>query len=509
MLISVFPSLSPLVLCCSVVLAVGIACLIRHHLLHRRDDEIFYTTTGKLSRQLGSFEEYFLASVSGSNIGYLNTVLLLESRIKLDVGHLKTALLMLSERFPLLRMRVTVDHLNQPYFEEMEDPQSLEFQIRMDVDSENWMSAFDEHINCAPFHTEKGPLWRVTLLRETTARKGEGILYKNSLLFTFHHIICDARSVFEFKNKLLQFLGALYNGKAMKVETLAFRPTLERMTLNLTEPNILERLHIPLFVWFSKLSAMIRKPKMANLYLLKFPPNVRDSLAQTTHAIPRCLTKEQTMALVSCCKANGCTVHGAITAATHLAMKQIIDLEQTERKLPLLFDSNYTVDIRKQCKPQVGREEFGLYASSDTLQLEVAGTEEFWDFSRTCTEKIHLKINSGEHMNVLKFIQCANVQSIWELFCTETRYGQRKELFNLTNLGVLSIDQEMKSPHRFAGAYLALQSAKLPSVTGHEIFTVNDHLYWTVEYCPEISTRSQAENFVDLSLGILMDACIS
>ena len=135
MLISVFPSLSPLVLCCSVVLAVGIACLIRHHLLHRRDDEIFYTTTGKLSRRLGSFEEYFLASASGSNIGYLNTVLLLESRIKLDVGHLKTALLMLSERFPLLRMRVTVDHLNQPYFEEMEDPQSLEFQIRMDVDS--------------------------------------------------------------------------------------------------------------------------------------------------------------------------------------------------------------------------------------------------------------------------------------------------------------------------------------------------------------------------------------
>ena len=41
------------------------------------------------------------------------------------------------------------------------------------------------------------------------------------------------------------------------------------------------------------------------------------------------------------------------------------------------------------------------------------------------------------------------------------------------------------------------------------INTVNDHLYWTVEYCPEISTRSQAENFVDVSLGILMDACIS
>ena len=57
---------------------------------------------------------------------------------------------MLSERFALLRMRITVDNVFQQCFEEMEDPQSLEFQTRMDIDSENWMSAFNEHINCAP-----------------------------------------------------------------------------------------------------------------------------------------------------------------------------------------------------------------------------------------------------------------------------------------------------------------------------------------------------------------------
>lgn len=509
MLISLFPSISPLVICCSVVLAVGIACLLRHVLMRQNEDEISHAGTGKISRRLGSFERYFSIIASGYSTCYLNTVLLLESKVKLDPGHLKTALLMLSERFALLRMRITVDNVFQQCFEEMEDPQSLEFQTRMDIDSENWLSAFNEHINFAPFNTEKGPLWRVTLLRETTESEGEGILYKNALLFTFHHIICDARSVFEFKNKLLQFLGSLYNGKAMKVETLAFRPTLERMTLNLTKPNILERLLIPLLVGCSKLSAMIRKPKMANLYLLKFPPNVRDSLAQTTHAIPRCLTKEQTMALVSCCKANGCTVHGAITAATHLAMKQIIEPEQTEQKPPLLFDSNYTVDIRQQCEPKLGREEFGLYATFDALQIEVKGTEEFWDFSRTCTNKVHRKIDSGEHMNFLKLIQCVNLPSLWNLFCSETKHGQRKELFNLTNLGVLSIDQEGKSPYKFAGAYFAVQSAKFPFITGNEIFTINDQLYWTVEYSPEIITRSRAQDFVDLSLRILMDACIS
>ena len=111
---------------------------------------ISHTGTGKISRRLGSFERYFSIIASGYSTCYLNTVLLLESKVKLDPGHLKTALLMLSERFALLRMRITVDNVFQQCFEEMEDPQSLEFQTRMDIDSENWMSAFNEHINCAP-----------------------------------------------------------------------------------------------------------------------------------------------------------------------------------------------------------------------------------------------------------------------------------------------------------------------------------------------------------------------
>lgn len=112
-------------------------------------------------------------------------------------------------------------------------------------------------------------------------------------------------------------------------------------------------------------------------------------------------------------------------------------------------------------------------------------------------------------MNFLKLIQCVNLPSLWNLFCSETKHGQRKELFNLTNLGVLSIDQEGKSPYKFAGAYFAVQSAKFPFITGNGIFTINDQLYWTVEYSPEIITRSRAQDFVDLSLRILMDACIS
>ena len=133
------------------------------------------------------------------------------------------------------------------------------------------------------------------------------------------------------------------------------------------------------------------------------------------------------------------------------------DPELIHRKTPLLIDSSYSVEIQKEeSKPKIGREEFGLYASFDALQ----GTVNFWDLVRTCTNKVHRRIDSGEHRNVLKLLQCVNIPSMWELKCFETRHGHQKEVFNLTNLGVLPIDQEGKSPYKFSGSYPAVQTAQ-------------------------------------------------
>ena len=90
---------------------------------------------------------------------------------------------------------------------------------------------------------------------------------------------------------------------------------------------------------------------------------------------------------------------------------------------------------------------------------------------------------------------------------TQSSKVSQVEYFRLTNLGALSIDEEGTSPYKFAGSYLAVQTAQLFNIFSHNIFTVNGRLYWTVEYSPEITTRSQAEEFVDLSLRILMGAC--
>ena len=475
------------------------------------DYKICHTRTGKLSRRLGFYERFFLNVASANNTGSAHTVLFLTSEVKLEQEHVKRALVMLLERFPLLRMRV-IHRFSHPYFEEMESPQSLDFRILEDVGAENWQDAFERQINGVPFNTQRGPLWRIALLRETSDMKGLQTQYRNTLLFSFHHAISDGHSIYELKKKLIEFLGLLYNGESTEVKSLPFRPPIECVMQHIT-PGIWERLMISANFTFRKLKVMFGNPQPTNLYLLRFPPPGGNSVAQKMCIIPRVLTKEETLAFIRCSKVNKCTVHGAITAATHLAMSQLLEQHNNDFKFPTLIDSTYPINVRKELhQPQIGREEFGLYASFDSLQIEVIrsyleSAQRFWKFAHSCTREIHRGIDSGKHRNFLKLFQSVNIPSFCALSFHETAHGLYKPLFNLNNLGSLSIDQEGNSPYRLAGSYHAVQSAQIGFVIGNNIFTINDRLYWTVEYSPEITTKTHAEEFLDLSLRILTNAC--
>ena len=508
---------SPVPIFLSSAVVAALVYYIFHSLMHA-EQPICCAATRKLSRRLGFFERYFVTTATDSNIGYINTVLFLNSTVKLDPDHVKKALFMLLQRFPLLRMRVTVDEFKQPCFEEMENPPNLDFRSIDDINSDDWLYAFEKQINGAPFNTVQGPLWRVALLAETCESSGEVNLYRNTLLFTFHHVIADALSVFELKKKLIEYLGVLYKGKAIDVKSLPFRCPVEEAIKNFTRPNVFLRFMIVMLLTIRKLRVkMFSKSKPDNLYLSTFLPPQCPSVARTTYAVPRNLSREQTGAVINCSKRNECTVHGAITAATHLAMAKILQqnsASDSKNQRPLSMNSTYTVNIRKECQPKIESEEFGLYASMDSLAIVVNAfpieeVESFWEFARSCTNKVHDRIDAGKHQEMMKLFQCVDIPSFWAQSCYEVERGLQREIFNLTNLGALSIDDEGKSPYKFAGSYLAVQTAQVRYIFSHNIFTINGCLYWTVEYSPEITTKSQAEEFVDLSLRILMGACAS
>jgi len=457
----------------------------------------------KLSRTLGPAERVLLERERVNHWGTVSSVLLLDSKEELNQDHLMKALSLLPKRFPLLRMRIN-ERGSEACFEEMDSSDTVDFEVLDRITADKWEEGFDEEINSALFNTGTGPLWRVRLLRETLV---DGKL-RNALVFTFLNVICDALSIFELQKKVLEFLNSLHSGEELEIGSLPFKPPLESLMSNLIEPSIVERLLFSSFFTLQRVKLFIVKPK--NLYHSVYPPvaNSDPSIRKKTCLLSRFLSEEETRQLIKSCKANKCTVHGAITASTHLAIARILQEKKRDLKSPVTVDSSYTFSARKECEPKVSSEEFGVYVGGSALSIPIPLSDDkvgFWELARACTREVHAQLDSGKHRNILKLYQCVDSSTYCKISDYEYNEGRRTQILNITNCGALKTDQSEASPYKFAGSYFGLQGDKMGHTFGNNILTVDGKLYWAVEYFPHITTKAQAEDFTDLSLQILKD----
>lgn len=459
------------------------------------------------SRPLGMTERVLLDREKINNWGTVTSVLLLDSHEELNQDQLRKALGLLPKRFPLLRMQINESGA-EPCFEEMENPETVDFRVLDEIMADEWEKGFEEEADGPPFNLETGPLWRVRLLRESF-RKDK---YNNALLFTFQHTICDALSVFQLQQKLVECLAALHNGDEFEVKSLPLRPPLESLLSNRGEPSTGEKVLISSFFALQRAKTFFVKPN--NLYLSVYPPvaNSNPSVKKKTCLLGRSLSEEDTKLLIKNCKANKCTVHGAITASTHQAIARILRVKKHDLQTPVSIDSAYTVSLRKECQPKVETFEFGAYMTASALSISVPlaypdDKDGFWEFARTCTREVHSQLDSGKHLNLLKLYYCAGSKAYCNLHNYEHNEGRRSQVITITNCGALQTSQGGECPFKFAGMYFGLRGERLGHVFGNNILTVDGKLYWAVEYFPHVTTKAQAEDYITSSMQILKDIC--
>ena len=473
-----------------------------------QEDKETIAADGRLTRPLGLTERVLLERERVNHWGTVSSVLLLDSKEELNQDHLRKALSLLPKRFPLLRMRIN-EKGSEACFEEMDSPDAVDFDVLDNITADNWEEGFEREINGALFSTETGPLWRVRLLRETLV---DGKL-RNALVFTFIHVICDALSIFELQKKLLEFLNSLYNNEKFEVESLPFRPAMESLMSNLIEPSIGETLLFSSYFTLQRVKTFFAKPK--NLYLSVYPPVAGSdrSITKKTCLLSRILSEEETTLLIKSCKQNKCTVHGAITASTHLAIARILQRKKHGLEYPVSVESSYTVSLRKYCQPKVNNDEFGAYVCAGALSVPVPllypdDKQGFWEFARACSREVHTQLSSGKHLNVPKLYHCVDISVYCRMSDYEYNGGRRIQVTNITNCGALNTEQSEKSPYKFSGMYFGLRGEKTGHVFGNNILTVDGKLYWAVEYFPHVTTKKQAEDFIDLSLQILKEGLV-
>lgn len=464
----------------------------------------------RLSRRLGKLEQVLFEREKTNNWGTVSSVLLLDSTQQLSLDLLKRALNLLTKRYPLLRMRVKDSADNQGLcFEEMENPEKIDFQVSDTIKASNWTKGLEEELNSYLFDIENGPLWRVKLLGEINK---DGT-FRNALLFTFQHVICDALSIFELQKYLMRILSSLHNGEHFEVECLPLRPPLETFISKVAQPNIFERLLFSTSFMLQKLKVSFFKPK--NSFLSLYPPvaNTEPSVIKKTCLLTQALSQEETERLIQSCKANRCTVHGAITASTHSAIAGIMQRETKDFKNPLSVKSSYSINMRKDCEPTVNSTEFGAFITGSELSIAVpvSNTNDmqgFWNLARQCTREVHSRIKSGKHGNLLKYYQCVDIPTYCKMSNYEHNQGRRSHICNINNYGSHQLPQAENSSFKFAGTYFGVQAAKTGHVFGNNLMTVDNRLYWAVEYFPHVTTKEQAEEFFNLSLSILKQMSI-
>ena len=280
---------------------------------------------------------------------------------------------------------------------------------------------------------------------------------------------------------------------------MPFRPAMESLMSNVTNPSIGERLLFSSYFTLQRVKAFFTKPQ--NLYLSVYPPVTKSdpSVSKKTCLLSGTLSEEETKLLIMSCKENKCTVHGAITASTHLAIARILQQKKHDKKhhleSPVSVESSYTVGLRKYCQSKVNNDEFGVYVCFSALSVPVPllypdDKHGFWEFARACSREVHTQLSSGKHLAVPKMYHCYDIPAYCRMSDHEYNEGRKTHIMTITNCGALKTEHCEDSPYKFGGMYFGLRGEKMGHVFGNNILTVDGKLYWAVEYFPHVTTKT-------------------
>ncbi|MEU7768633.1 hypothetical protein AB0B25_26490 [Nocardia sp. NPDC049190] len=297
----------------------------------------------------------------------------LHVRGRLDPALVKRALTWLQAQHPMLRAHIRygkiVWHLppvayRQPWFD-TEGTTEIPLQVFDSADPDAWRKVFAAEIR-TPIPNGNHPRLRVTIVRQSPDAD------LNHIVICADHATLDARSANMFARQLLEFLADPAVAQQEPPMDTTLPPPIEAGLPN-TSGSGKATTYTP----------AIRLPKQ------KVPDPKKE-----TRVLARHLDSTITTPLDDAIKANRTTLHGAITAAFLLAMRERYRLDA----MTVLT----TVDLRRLCEPALPHEIYGCYI--DILRTKHSITDDFWSTARDASFKVITALaKNKESASILKF----------------------------------------------------------------------------------------------------------
>lgn len=289
--------------------------------------------------------------------GGLIAMQVLHVRGRLDPAQVKRALAWLQEQHPILRAHIRYGGLvfrslppfvyRQPYFDTA-GTSEIPLRVVNDPDPEAWRRVLAQDLR-KPIKRGKTPRVRLTLVRQSDDAE------LNHIVICADHATIDAQSGNMLGRQLLEFLA---DPEAAQ----------QKQPLHETLPPPLE-------------AGLPKKPDSGTRGYepaIRLPKSPVPRPKQETRVISHHFGANETAVLKAAIKANRTTLHGAVTAAFLLAMRERYAIDA----MTVLT----TIDLRRLMKPALPHETYGCYI--DILRTRHAIGDEFWTIAREASFKL-------------------------------------------------------------------------------------------------------------------------
>lgn len=306
--------------------------------------------------------------------GGLIAMHVLHVRGRLDPALVRHALAWLQTQHPLLRAHIRYGKLlwrrlpplalRQPWFD-TEGTTEIPLHVVDGADPDTWRKVLASDIR-KPIPKGDNPRLRVTLVRQSPDAD------LNHIVICADHAILDAQSGNMLARQLLEFLADPATAQS--------------------KPPVHTTLPPPVEAGLPDTSGSAEKTTYTPA--IRLPKQTVPDRKKETRVLARYLGPAATATLGNAVKANRTTLHGAVTAAFLLAMRERYGLDA----MTVLT----TIDLRRLSRPAPPEQTYGCYV--DILRTKHPITDDFWATARDASFKLITALaKDRESASIMKF----------------------------------------------------------------------------------------------------------
>lgn len=280
---------------------------------------------------------------------------------------IQSAIQSVSDKHPLLRVRVETDEESQARFTSAGVPEAeVRFDQRHGLDQ--WHTVA-EKLYQEPFDFERGPLVRYQVLKDENGF---------DLLICAHHIICDGTSMTYLVKDILATVST--SEKVVYAQVIPPEITIETAENPPEFKGIVKAIMGLINKIWRKKQFRFGLGDFGRLNETYWKKNIGMRVLSSE------LSVEETTALAERCRAEGVTVNTALWTAFLMTQNEVQGNRPKFRN-----QAGLAVSVRNKLKVNVGQA-FGFYASSLPLRLKLKKGQSFWDQTRL----FHAMIKKGQ-----------------------------------------------------------------------------------------------------------------